>query len=93
MSSKQPARMIRYNCELTDTFGGEANYSWCRRKTITVPDTISDLALVRRAKAALGITGERCRRSDYGDDIRLDVVGAAMVAFVSYCHSSDDSGQ
>lgn len=27
-----------WNVEYTDTFGGEANYSWVERRTITVPE-------------------------------------------------------
>lgn len=29
-----------YHVEYTDTFGGEANYSWVRRADITVPELI-----------------------------------------------------
>lgn len=28
----------KYQIELTDTFGGEANYSWVRRASVTVPE-------------------------------------------------------
>lgn len=28
----------RYNIEYTDTFGGEANYCWVERHSITVPE-------------------------------------------------------
>jgi hypothetical protein len=51
---------MKFRAELTDTFGGEANYSWVRRVEIEAPADISDLALVRRAKAALGLSGVRC---------------------------------
>ena len=44
-----------YNLLLTDTYGGEPNYSWVRRRTITVPENLSDLALIRRVKKELGI--------------------------------------
>ena len=27
-----------YDIELTDTFGGEANYSWVRRASVTMPE-------------------------------------------------------
>ncbi len=30
--------MLTCDVEYTDTFGGEANYSWVRRATITVPE-------------------------------------------------------
>ncbi len=76
--------MHTYHCELTDTFGGEANYSWVRRATITVPDDASDATIVRRAKAALGMTGDRCRRDDCGGDIVLRPIGACRVAFITF---------
>lgn len=28
----------KYQIELTDTFGGEANYAWVRRASVTVPE-------------------------------------------------------
>lgn len=28
----------KFSVEYTDTFGGEANYAWVKRATITVPD-------------------------------------------------------
>ena len=48
---------MKYLCEHTDTFGGEANYSWVQREELTVSDNISDLSLVRAAKSALGLSG------------------------------------
>jgi hypothetical protein len=55
------------NVEYTDTFGGEANYCWVDRATLTLPVGISDLAIMRRAKAAMGISGMRGRIYDQGD--------------------------
>ncbi len=40
---------------VTDTFAGEANYSWIRRYYIPYTDTDSDVAIVRRAKLAARI--------------------------------------
>ena len=73
-----------FSVELTDTFSGEANYSWVRRASFTAPRDASDTALVRMAKRAIGITGQRCTRSTYGDTIQLDVVGASIRAFITY---------
>ena len=56
MGSSAKPPMATFNCEITDTFAGEANYSWVRRETINVPDNASDLTVVRRAKSALGLT-------------------------------------
>ena len=32
--------MNKYNVECTDTFGGEANYSWVQRASVTMPELI-----------------------------------------------------
>jgi hypothetical protein len=62
-------RILTFDVEKTDTYGGEANYSWVERYSIDVPEGISDLALVRRAKKLLGYTGIRCRVDNYGDSL------------------------
>jgi hypothetical protein len=77
-------KSFRVNVELTDTFGGEANYSWCKRETFFVPEGTSDLAIVRRAKAAIGLTGAACKRSDLGDMIELRPIGSCTVCFISF---------
>jgi hypothetical protein len=48
---------MKFQAELTDIFGGEANYSWVRRAEFSLPDNASDLAVVLRAKAELGLPG------------------------------------
>jgi hypothetical protein len=74
---------MKYQVELTDTFGGEANYSWVRRAEIEVPADITNRALVRRAKAALGLSGVRCERSNHGDMLELRPYGSCTVMFIS----------
>ena len=74
---------MRFQVEFTDTFAGEANYCWCRRATIEAPNNITDLALVRRAKSAIGLSGVRCRRSDLGDTIALYPHNSATVLFIT----------
>lgn len=72
--------MNTYSVEYTDTFGGEANYCWVKRATVTMPDLthygytgsadgsyakahrLFTRDLMRRAKAAVGLTGVRGRR-------------------------------
>lgn len=91
---------MAYQVELTDTFGGEANYSWVRRAVVTMPelthygyDGATNYAkankayqreLMRRAKAAVGMTGERGVRSDYGDGFEFRPYGACVVLFVQW---------
>ncbi len=90
----------QYDVEYTDTFGGEANYCWVRRAVITMPELTHygydgsknyakanrsfNRELMRRAKAAMGLTGERGARSDYGDTIDFRPYGACTVMFVSF---------
>lgn len=59
--------MKTYSCEYTDTFGGEANYSWVRRAVFSAPEDASRAMLMRLAKAALGLSGLRMRVTDTGD--------------------------
>jgi hypothetical protein len=56
---------------VTDTFGGEPNYGWVRKKLITFPIGLSDLALIRRAKKAVNISGVPCDTFGYGDCIEI----------------------
>lgn len=66
----------------TDTFGGEANYSWVKEILISTPNKLSDRAIVRRAKAALGWSGVRCNREDLGNTIALWQRNACWVCFI-----------
>lgn len=74
---------FQMHVELTDTFGGEANYSWVDRHTLTLPENISDRAIMRRAKALVGLTGARGRTYASGDSFEFRPYGACMVLFVT----------
>lgn len=78
--------MATYHCELTDTFGGQANYSWVRREEIQLPEGATARQVVTAAKAALGITGVRCRTYDHGDSWELRPHNSCTVAFIQ-CQS------
>lgn len=71
-----------YEAEYTDTFGGEANYSWCRRATFEAPDNATDGLLVRRAKRAVGIDG-RHRKESWGETIAVRPCGTCTILFVT----------
>lgn len=72
--------------EMTDTFGGEANYSWVRRGAITLKqgEEVTDLAAVRRVKKALGIAGVRCLTQISGDTIALYPLNSCRVVFITF---------
>jgi hypothetical protein len=54
--------------EYTDTFDGEANYCWVRRDTLEINDNASPKAIMRRCKAAMGLSGVRGRTDTFGDE-------------------------
>jgi hypothetical protein len=68
----------------TDTFGGEANYSWVRRDTFQIKAHASRRAIVRKAKALMGLTGDRCRVENYGDYYALYPYNACTVLFINF---------
>jgi hypothetical protein len=92
--------MHTYNVELTDTFGGEANYAWVKRATVSVPDLthygydggdgyakanrIAERELMKAAKAAVGLTGVQGVKASFGDTIEFRPYGACVVMFVTY---------
>jgi len=85
-----------YQIEVTDTFGGEANYCWVKRERVEdVPAARpGDNAgqdqqrarryLVRRAKAFAGWTGMRCETYDSGDLIEIRPRGLNQICFVTW---------
>lgn len=73
-----------YAIEYTDTFGGEANYSWVRRAQFEAPESASQALIVRRAKAAIGLTGWPMRTESMGDMYKLTPAsGCCTVAFIT----------
>lgn len=73
---------ITWEAEYTDTFAGEANYNWVKRAEFQLPKDASNRSIVMRAKKELGLTGARCKTSDFGEGFELRPVGYCMVAFV-----------
>jgi len=73
--------------EVTDTFGGESNYSWVRRYEIEHrAKGWTDLALVREAKRLAGWNGLRCQTTNFGDMIELRPYGICQVMFINFDH-------
>lgn len=93
--------MNKHHVEYTDTFGGEANYSWVRRRTVTMPELthygydggtnyskanrVYERELMRKAKAAVGLTGSRGTVYRHGGDIEFRPHGCATVMFITDC--------
>jgi hypothetical protein len=78
---------IQYDCEVTDTFAGEANYSWVRRETVTLPEGTTQKARTRAIKRALGLSGVRGRSEWGGDDSwTFRPHGQCVVAFANFVY-------
>lgn len=67
--------------EITDTFGGEANYCWVQR--LKVKASTFRGAIIKAARHA-GYSGRIHKTADYGDMTRHDVRGAAVCIFTSW---------
>jgi len=67
--------------EITDTYGGEANYSWVHRYKIKAA-TIRG-AIIKFSKYK-GYQGRLKKVMDYGDLTRHDIKGAAICIFTQY---------
>ena len=91
---------MTYNIEYTDTFSGNANYSWVKRASVTMPELtyygydgstnyarankIFKRELMKRAKAQLGLTGTRGVTYDHGDMIEFRPYRSCTVIFLTY---------
>jgi hypothetical protein len=70
-----------YFVEITDTYGGEANYSWCNRFKVRANSMRHALT---KAKQEVFTGMPKHSLSDYGDMLRADFRGMAICAFVSF---------
>ena len=77
---------MSWNLEHTDTFGGEANYSWVNRTKIEA----TDKQIVRKAKAFAGFTGMRCAVDNYGDMISIRPVGRHAPCQIVFANWTDN---
>lgn len=75
--------MCKYSVEMTDTFGGEANYCWVERALIEAPCDASARILIRRAKKALNISTPHRVTHDWGDMLRIDLRNHHICIFIS----------
>lgn len=73
----------KWHFEFTDTFSGEANYSWVRREESMMPPGISGRTLMRRAKAWAGLTGCRGKTVNLGETLAFYPSGSCTVLFIT----------
>ena len=75
--------MVTWDIEVTDTFSGQANYSWVDRYAIRTPGGISYLALVRRIKSVTGYSGIRGHTYVSGDFVEIRFPERCVVIFAN----------
>ena len=97
---------MHFDVEYTDTYGGEANYSWIRRATVWMPDMthygydgrtnygktvkVFNRELMKKAKRAMDLTGVRGRAHVQGDDLEFRPYGQNTVLFITYRNHAID---
>lgn len=74
--------MATWTVTVTDTFGGEANFSWVRKYSFDAPSDASQRLIMRRAKAAAGMSGVEGTTEDLGDSFTFRPSGRCIVAFI-----------
>lgn len=74
--------MRNFIVEYTDTFGGEANYNWRKRGTVTLSDCATDRQIVLACKNAVGLSGVKCDREDRGETTVLHPRGECTIVFI-----------
>ena len=85
--------MVKWHVQVTDTEGGQANYSWKLDNTMEYREGESDYSVVRRAKKLMGYNGVRSRTDRVsGDEFRLWFYGVAHVMFVFVETNHNDGG-
>lgn len=81
---------MKARAEYTDTFGGEANYSWVNRCEV---EANTERGIVQKVKAEFGLTGVRCKRNELGDEIWLYPQGEATVVFIYFDFDYEEEKQ
>ena len=79
-------KMNTYDVEVTDTFGGEANYSWAQRFRVHAQSMRGAITKVSRY---MGTQGRLRKVMDTGDLVRHDVQGAAVCVFTMGYNEQD----
>ena len=73
---------MKYAVVYTDTYGGEANFSWVKREVLDT-NTKCDRVLMKKAKRLIGITGSKGVTSSHGDDITFQPYRLGTILFIT----------
>ena len=70
---------MKFTIEITDTFGGEANYSWVRRYECTAKSMRGAITWLGRNYGS-----GWCKEIECGDYAQYKMRGACITAFIHY---------
>jgi len=82
--SKRNNKMMKVTVTQTDTFNGEANYSWANRYEFAINSGASQRNIVRKAKLLAGMTGVKADTYDYSESLTIKPRGYNQVIFVDF---------
>lgn len=86
---------LLYAVEFTDTFAGEANYCWVERFTVRAANIKQAITKAKQHRYYSPIPAHTA--SDYGDQVRIDIKGESVCAFITYIdpeeHDTDKHGE
>lgn len=80
---------MKYQVEYTDTFGGDANYSWCDRYIVELPDNASKKQIRRAAKKAAGLSGIRGVWDTWGEVFSFRPYRSCTILFAMYYEGAE----
>jgi len=81
---QEKEKMMKVVVTQTDTFGGEANYSWANRYEFAIHKSASQRNIVRKAKSLAGMTGVKSDTYDYDVGLTIKPRGYNQVIFVDF---------
>ena len=76
-------KLETFRVTLTDTFGGDPNFSSVTRGEFQAPTNASQALLTRRAKASVGISGMKGTTEDTGTEITFRPHGLCLIMFAT----------
>jgi hypothetical protein len=74
-------RMSKVRVTITDTFGGEPNYSWVNFHQVYVPN---DRDPIRYIKKQIGWSGVKCDKQDFGSWVTLRPRGQCVAIIIDW---------
>lgn len=83
-AAKMGVLNMQFDVEYTDTFGGEANYSWVKRWAFEAEPNAPDAELKRKAKRVSDMTGVRGSWQTIGEMLEFRPSGSCTVLFVTW---------